>query len=822
MALIRGVAAVTLDNPDADGCLLLSGAGWTWRFAERDGDPTSRTLPTEQVWKYAVPLQEAHNYVTSGLPWWTSGAAYQKDTEVAYGTGNPTPVYRCLAGHTAASENAPLLGADWQAYWSPFGGPTEYIPELHGCGPRGSALKQDMVLANWTQDYGTWYVAQAGGSPPAQYLWWPGAGADSYGQVVSVGTFYPQVALWLYRAGAPDGQVWPTFTVIAFQPATGPYIYALYLPLNAQATDLKYPRLLRAPRDTTLDPAQHTVEEWQSSSLQGNAGLGETQEEYLTLENTDGRLFFRTSGGGDAWTYKPAGGIELGPGTLLLEAYGHAVAFNAQQITFPTTSYATPRTGVAAPFWCNGTRTYYHVGTDPGPYDYSGAAQSNYVQVSPLTSPFLGDPKPLIKFVSDGHHRPLCYAVAQVHPPVFTEGRSDPQALEGTGVTVSVSGRVDDTWRGATCEVVLRVDPDGYVLTGNNKVTVDTGWLVVEGTEATIATGAVERQFTGYMTRQERSRTADDLGKVTVKLHCEDGIASRLLGKKFMWQHAVYGGLSYGTDYYNTDTEDEGTERYGKFAYHTNTKLPAGVVVRHILNRAGVPDALIADGVLNCTGNLALPLAGADQLGNLLFDFQADEEVVSALDKIAGVLGGYFGVGVDGKYGVFSRATYAAGDAVDWTLSDSTLTDADLIYEISAERGYDEFRNYVAAIVGQGASAATSITPVWRAGSHATTSDPDFMGDDWWEMILEADASGAAAAILLAQQRHAALLKRGQVLRWTTPGKPDLWPGHLVSVDAVGLDVTSGTVFRIVQKDWSIEPNSGEYVCNFLGVKESG
>ncbi len=805
MALIRGVAAVTIDNPDADGCLLLAGAGRTWRFLERDSDANSRTLPTEQVWQYSVPLQVAHDYNTGSLPYWGSGAAYQPEMVVAYGTS----AYRCLAAHTAASANAPGLGANWQAYWSAFGGCAEYIPELQGCGPRGSARKQDMVLADWTQVQGTWVVAQGGGSPPAQYLWWPGGGADSYGRVVSTGTYYPQVSFWLNRAGAPDGQVWPSYTVLAFQQTTGD-CYGLYLPLNSQATDLKYPRLLKAPNGVTMDPATHTVEEWQSASLQGSAGVGEMTEECLTLENTDGHLFVRTSGGGEAWSYYPSGGVDLAPGTLLVEAYGHALAFNAQHVNFPTTSYATPRTGAATPFWQNPTRTYYHVGIDPGPY-VGGLAANNYVQVSTLQSPYVGDPKPLVKFVSDGHHRPMCYAVAEVHAPTFNAARSAPQALSGTGVTVSVSGRCDDTWRGATCEVVLRVDPEAYILKGNNKVTVDAGWASFAGT-MTQVTATTSRQFTGYVTSQQRSKNGDELGKVELKLHCEDGIAARLLGKKFMWQHACYGGLSYGTEYTDADT--------GAWLYHGNTRLASGLVVQHILNRAGVPNALIADAVLNCTGNLAFPLAGADRKGDLLFDFQADEEVVSALDKIATALGGYFGVDYNGKYGIFERSTYLAGGAVAYTIGDVPDSDEDLIYEVSTERGYSEFRNYVAAVVGQGAAAVSYVTPVWPASSHTLTSDPDFIGDDRWEMLIEGDASGLSAAVMLAQKRYAELLKRRQVIQWKCPGKEYLWPGDVVAVDTGGLDVPAGTVFRIVEKNWAIEANSGEYTCDFLGVKE--
>jgi len=807
MALVRGVAAVTLDNPDADGRLELAGGGRTWRFVERESDPHARGGPQESVWSYAPSVADVHNGDCSGLPQWGSGAAYLVGDEVA--RINRFVGYRCLRAHTAASSNAPGTGADWAAYWTPLAGASELLADLHGCGPRGYADKADMLLANWTQQQGTWYLAQVGSSPPAQYLWWPGGGANTYGRVASVPNFYPHLALWLQRAGAPDGQVWPTYTLVCLRPATGDYWYALYLPLDTQATDLKYPRLLRAPANITFDPGEHTVEEFQGGNLAATGGLGEAREEYLAVENTDNHLFFRNSEGREAWSYAPMGGLELAPGPVLLEAYGHSLAFNLQPLRFPTAGYVTPRQRASTPAWVSADRSYYLVNHDPGPYDAWGTARNNFVSVQSQYAYGGGVAKPLVKFVTDGYHRPVCYAVAEFHSPTFSAARSSPQALAGTGKTVSVSGRVDDTWRGATCEVVLRVEQGEYLLKGNEKMTVDAGWAT--GTTDTAVSTSTSRQFTGYVLSATREKRADEQGKVYLTLNAEDGIGARLKAKKYMWLQPVLGGLTVGQDFLGDD---------GKFLYHTSTKVPAGTIVRHLLNCAGVPDALIHSSILACTGALAWHLPAADRKGDLLLDYRADEEVLAVLDKIATLLGGYFGVDQNGTYTIAQRTAYAAGGAVDWTLDDDTATDADMVYEVSAERGFDEFRNYVACVVGQGDGAVSFATPLWPAPSHTLTSSRDFIGDDWWEILVETEASGASAAVLQAQQRYVEAYKRRHVLRWTTPGKHDLWPGDVVAVQASGLDVPSGTVFRLIEKNWRIEADSGDYRCDFLGVKE--
>lgn len=811
MALIRGVARVTVDNPDADGMVTLQGLGRTWRWQEKDGSPGSRVVPTEQVWLYSVPISEAYRQRDAVA--WSSGASYSPGQVVIANT----VLSRCITAHTAGEANHPNSGDTAAAYWSRVAPPSEYIPELQGCGPRGYAVKADMVLADWTQGVGTWYLAQYGGTPQAQYLWWPGAGVDEYAQAYSTTYRYQDVALWLWRAGAPDGQVIPAYTLIALPGETTGYTWALYLPLNAQATDIKYPRLLYGPTGTTLDPAQHCVDEWQAPCMISTA-TQQAREEYLSISNPDGHLLIRYSEAPEGWLYRPTGGVTLPRSGLVVEPHGHAVAFNAAPITYPTESFCTPRVRLTVPAWITQTGcTYYQVAHEPGPEaDGNLQAATNYVLTTTDAQRADGAEywgKPLVKFVSDGYRQPVCYAVAELWPPTFSAARSEPVSLTGTGQTLWAEGHVDDTWRGATCRIGLRVAPADSVWKGNNKVSVDAGWA--EGGGTTDPTVTASRQFTGYVTNQQRRKGSEELGFVEVELTCEDGIAARLLGKRFMWQHAAYGGLTTGTEV----EYGEDTGREGEFAYYQRIPITAGDLVHHILNRAGVPDALIHSHIVNSTGSLAWHLPRAQRGGDLLWDFAADEEVVSALDKIAQAVYAYFGVDQNGTYGMWSRSVY--GGTPDFVLDDDTTTEADFAYEVTSERGYDEFRNYVVAVVGQGANTSSWVAPTYPAATHTVTSDPDFIGEDWWEILLETDASGDYAAMLLAMQRYSELVKRRQVVRWSGPGRAALFPGHFVRVDSSGLDVPVGTVFRIVDKSWRVEQTSGEFTTNFIGVKEA-
>ena len=99
MALVRGVAAVTVDNPDADGRIEKQGFGYTWRFHGKD----------EQIYDRRTALEPTWDYYSE----WT-------DSE----------------------------GNVWKE--------AEYVPVLRAAAPRGYFDHQDLSLDDWDQKQGTW------------------------------------------------------------------------------------------------------------------------------------------------------------------------------------------------------------------------------------------------------------------------------------------------------------------------------------------------------------------------------------------------------------------------------------------------------------------------------------------------------------------------------------------------------------------------------------------------------------------------------------------------------------------------------------------
>ncbi len=660
--------------------------------------------------------------------------------------------------------------------WQSAGyGACEYIPALRACTIRGYAVREDMLATDWTAELQTWYTVVAASHPQRTFLWFPG-GADTTGQIASNNAFYPNLAAWLYRAQPVPEQTELPYTVLGLYPETGAYNYAYYLPMNAQGPDgWKYPRLMRAPKGVAFDAAVHTIDEAQSAGFYSNSSADQQAEDYLCIENVGGYLLFWWNQGTEPWVYKDDDIGELPMCRIKLTARGHGCAFNIREVQYSTSAACEPYRDLTPPSWCNSLHEWTpirNLATGTG--------------VSVTSAHGLGNPsdaqtdKPRVILTSDGHRKPLVSHILQFHHPLWDSASDSYDDVDGQHVLLSASGSCNDSWRGATCELKLRVTPDQYTdWKRNGKVEVNTAWYRIEegATTPTLYPTTPERQFTGYIRDIIRGKDPDDLGRIQLTLRCEDGITARLQGKRKMLHHAAYGGLK------------------------------ASAAVAEILWRLGVPDNLQD---LSDIPDVYLPEADRPEFSN--FSFGADYDGLAALDTIANALGMYFRVTQNGIYTFAYRPTYSG--TPDFTISD-TATEADeLLYALEAERGGDEFRNYLAVIVGQGAMAQAAY---WRdLASHATATSADYIGEAWWDVII---ASDAGEANTVAQHWFAERFKQRQIIRWETSGKPSIWPNHYVAVTSTGLGVDAGTVFRVMQKDWTIEPNTGEYRCSFLGLK---
>ncbi len=682
--------------------------------------------------------------------------------------------------------------------WDYAGGNCEILPELQGAAPRGQAVPYDMVSTNWTVVAGSWRDTVVAGKEDKDFLWYYDGRPDQGGEVRSVEDFWPNVSFYFRRYPVPYNQTESSYVVFTFfgltDQGTGGYIYGYILPL---ADDVfKYPALLRTAVGSDLNYPDDIIDEFQQSQLRGAGEYEGSRAEIFSVENTAGALFAYYSEASGPWVYKPSGGINLTRGKLGISIQGHAGCVRVSPVQYPTSTTLQPFQNLQTPYWVRDRHYYISLAHTPAETSATVAGISSANPDSPI-----------ITFASQNNHaRAVVFVVNQLHEPSITDARTTTtytfDGQEETPPLLSASGRVDDSWRGATCELEMRFPYDTtspyftdsasaqqrVQWTGNELVTVDVEWDT--GSRTPGDAFSTDTQFTGYICELNYDRDSDELGYMRMRLSCEDIVGARFSGKKKMINHICYAGVR------------------------------SDVAFEHVFLRCGVKaDYQDLTGLVDDEGNIwFMPLGlSVFDYGARLFQFRANEEVVSALDVMAQSLGVVWGVDYDGICFVKPRPRYVAGtSAISFTLDDDTTTADDLLYNVTATRGHDQFRNYLAAIVGQGAEIET-----WFGrdpnDSHTATESSGFIGDDWWEVLTETDAGNAA---LIGQERLGELILRKLVVAWETPGKPDLWPDDFVKVQVDGLEVPADTVFRIIEKNWSIDwrDAGADYRTSFLGV----
>lgn len=677
--------------------------------------------------------------------------------------------------------NAPL-----DAQWDYATGGTEYIPVLKACGPRGNVVKRNMVLSQWRQEAGTWAEWTPPGYPQAQYIGWYPSAAGQYGRVTYQSRTAMHFALWLQRNTPRWDETGDCYIGVLIGAGKDQYQYAYYLPLRS--TNYKYPRLLRAPAGTPFTMA-HTIDERQTSTAELSGLGGGGKEEVFILENTAGHLLMRWSGDNEPWVWWEPGGVYLGPRYLTVFVQGHGLSFCSAGITYPRTSTVTPYNSLTVPSWVNATHEWGWLASGQNDMPQGGA-----VSVASSTAVDQATDKPVVTFTCAGRERPVCYAVFQTHSPTFTAANSSPYDITTDDASdcykvLAASWYITDIGRNQRAELTIQANnAASETWRGNQKVTLKAGVQ----TEADAGNPTLTTQFVGYLKRFERIKDPDEQGVATWRWYVEDGIGARLEGKKFMLWHNAYGGWNSSSAFVQ------------------------------VLQRCGVPDALmdldlpantIGDGIGGQTVNSAT-LPHGDRPGDLLFNFNHEEGAVAALDKMAKSIGCEFGYDApDGSYFV-QEAVRTWDGTIDFTLSDDTTTETDLVRALTVERGNDEFRNHLALFGGQG-QAAQGVYMNLRDSAYLPGSAL-YVGEDWWDVQTEAEV---ANPVLVAQRRFAEYVKRGIVLTWETHAKPTLFPNHHVLVDVDGMDVPVGSVFRIVDKRGDITMD-GDFRCTFTGVLE--
>jgi len=342
------------------------------------------------------------------------------------------------------------------------------------------------------------------------------------------------------------------------------------------------------------------------------------------------------------------------------------------------------------------------------------------------------------------------------------------------------SGQVGENWRGSSVTATLQNLPgnDLNFAKSNSKVIVNVQ-----------ATGAPVTLFTGYVTPPEQEmRPGARLGatssaKTVAKLSAQDIIEARLAKKQMMF-HCSYEGWTEGAAF------------------------------AHILNRAGVPSALISIdaacvNVLNRDSTTTSP--DGKQRGKRKFRFSPDCEVISALDSIAKANGRRWGVNAAGVVFLapkLAHVTWGADPQTDpthHTLDYDSLVAEDLVDSFRSTLTVSDFRNFLLVMVGEGNDAAAKV--ITDTASMWTDTATNFVGDIWSRFVAFPDGSDLdAIAVALWDE----IATWHHYVEWGMKDRPQIMPDHEVRMQVPTNLVADNAVFRVLSKSWQCQ-RDGRY-----------
>jgi hypothetical protein len=673
----------------------------------------------------------------------------------------------------------------------------EVIPELKAVGPRGVCGREDMTL----------YVPGVGGDwQPTNSPGWPNC-SNLWKTVYPVG--HPRaLCLFYYDArGAYDatagyfGEVtsrfdWPAdpnLVLHAYRYAPNPtlpasrYCYvelqllgdsqtgqwSLGLPVAGTEGQARYPRLgwRQAPADEW-----QVLREFRVAPHEARALRSKPFEQVVTWETVDGHFLLNLDGRREVFyvpaRYRREDGAAVAAGPVRIVVYGHAAIINLTPVRYPLGELAACAVQRAEYFPVantifGATPAFRAVAWEP-----EGTAASPGGTVTTV-----GDEDrwlPRVTFTSTRDDR---RAVAYLHEmdlaPTVSAGTSDPYATQGGNVLLQARGELTGDWRDAWCRVVLDVERSAVAnlpaWKGNNKLAVTAGWDDGEAED-------VAPQFTGYLVEAAHLRSGQRPDRVALVLNARDGFL-RLQRKH--WQHlGCFAGWTL------------------EAAFH------------RVLNQCGVPDLRIS-----YTGDPNLVIPYGERKTDLRFDFAEDVSVPEGLDRMVRACGYTWGVNQDGTW--FCGPPVEYGGTPDFILDDDVVGPDAAVFALRADTVQDAaprgraFANSVFVRIDRGAEQELAW---WRdADSHQEPSAEDFIGDDWWHLFVGHDEQSAAT---LAQRLLEERQTRRKLLHFRCVGKPSLFPDHFMEVNASGITVPAGSLFRIVRKRWEARPD-GDFATEF-------
>ena len=679
-----------------------------------------------------------------------------------------------------------------------YGGRFEYLDKLHCIAPIGTYTEADMALSAWTVLSGKWRLSAAAGPNRYKCLHYYEGRAGYSGEVRSAANMVPNLQCEFWRMPRGYGETGQAVLDIHFYNG-GQTQYILRFPAEGAAgteqtdltgeTDPQYtaPMLLGKPAG---DGRWTVVDKLSLSSTPrlgqvGNTALHQTVRiEYLA--STPGVLLVRLNDSESCWAF--SGQWESIDGTtetfaladsgqVGIRLYNHTAMFRLYQLSYPTNAVLRPAARFITGDAISTDRQARVVAAQP-----TGTGITVAFDVDAVTGS-----RPEATF-TNGTKRAALYNIQEYRPG--TTGNADTtvyySGLDNADfVATELSGRISDTWRGSTCRAIYRslTPGDIQVVAPNSKVTAAVN--LTDGAEANTT------MFVGYTGAPSKAREAGP-NWVEGELECADYIEARLSHKPMSW-HCSYSGW------------------------------PIADAFRQILSQAGVPSALISVDAL-CEG---ITIPEPTMLGERRWHFSPESDVIGALDSLVASVGiastAYtapekrgmtWGVNQAGLVRLAPAYEHVAGtylkgsaardstdpDDVGWPITEGDVDIEDMIVPpVMTSRDLSQFANMLTLMAGSGVDAQARM--YYDAASWSTPGSAAFIGDIWARFESAPDGGDLDAIFwpmwrsLYAGHRH---------ISFSMHDRPTILPEDELYLTINHVDITAGTIARVLSKDWSI------------------
>ena len=666
-----------------------------------------------------------------------------------------------------------------------LGDQAEYISGLGAIGPRGAAEVDDMSLDDWTVEWGDWKETRTFAGYQKTWLhYYNGYGLVANhedGQIWSKAGYVPAIRVWIWHMPPIPYNGDPCLVDIAFEGDGLMPSYILRLPrfdspggaMEGDDRVHRYPTLYgKRPGGSSWSVVDEIRTDYAAT---GMTHLDRPELQMVTIEYDSmakwlmvrlgyehGPHLFRGSWRDEGDHEVP---FALTDGPIGLRVCGHTALLNVQQLAYPSPVTVRPTLRWNMPPRVQSVSSYRMMRSAP-----SGVTMEGATDAAGNAS------RPAITFSSSASaRRGLLWNVQEYREPEFGAANPEPLSTEDgdTLQLMEMSGECSDRWRGGRLSATLMAAPEASLAEVRSNQKIIARVSDDEGENWTTL-------FTGYAADDPEISREDGSGRETLHLSARDGIEGRL-PKKIMWGHCSY--------------ED----------------WPVGDAFEHILQRAGVPDALIS---------VDAAIAGVQDLpfgtgGERLLAFRGSERVETALDQIATIRGLQWGVDQSGSYFLRPMPTHTAG-AYDHTIDLATSDPDDLVmapFRHAQDMG--EFANMMVVMVGQGWRARGGW--FWDPASIEDPTSERYVGEDWWELVDCPDGDSAQAIYDALWQRR---LELSDAVYWQTLGHAEIMPGEHVRVLNAGCGLTSGSIFRVSNKAWRLEmdEDNGVYSASYEGV----